>query len=368
MISTGPVDNRIRVLFALEDLLGLGINIEYWNVSKFTVQELGNSVYIKDLAIYSINDIQEFEDKIKEQKRSGVLYITYMNYFSKTFSCYKKLTKYDCKILYCVNGCLPELDYKKRFNSISFKKIWNSVIEKIYSSLFLSNIIKCADYELLTCGKASLVYKTNSNTIVKRYNSTDYEIFCNESLEPICSDKYIVFIDQYYPYHRDIALHGWKYINSDRYFSLLNDSFSQIENLYGCKVVIAAHPASELYKVKNPFDKRMIYFGVTNNLIRYSVAVIAHNSTAISFAVLNNKKLMLLTSNEIVTNYSTFHYMMVKYKTILDCPMYNMDHIKVDYSFKNIATSKYNQYKYDYLTNKETEKYSNLEILLSLLK
>ena len=78
------------------------------------------------------------------------------------------------------------------------------------------------------------------------------------------------------------------------FYGSLNSFFSKVEQHFGCKVVIAAHPSS-VY-TNNPFDGRDIIYNKTCELIKDCTAVCMHTSNALSYAILFNKPLALLTN------------------------------------------------------------------------
>lgn len=114
------------------------------------------------------------------------------------------------------------------------------------------------------------------------------------------TDRYIVYIDQYIPYHVDLKFHmpdlNQRQV-AEELFPSLNRYFCFLEKQYDCKVIIAAHPVSN-YR-DNPFEGREICLFQTAALVRDSVGVCMHSSNALSFVMLFDKPVVSMISNAI---------------------------------------------------------------------
>src|SRR3546814_15078066 len=76
---------------------------------------------------------------------------------------------------------------------------------------------------------------------------------------------------------------------------------SQLELQWGMPVVVAAHPSARNdERVRCCFEKQQeLAFGRTADLVRHAQGVLIHGSTAVSFAVLGNRPLLFLSSEEL---------------------------------------------------------------------
>ena len=115
-------------------------------------------------------------------------------------------------------------------------------------------------------------------------------------------------------------------VEPDNYYRSLRSLFDRIENELGLKVVIAGHPRADYQPFGNVFGDRKIFYGDTADLVTKSRLVLAHFSTAIGFAVMFRKPIMLLTSHEL---YSYTH----RHKHAFECfsrelggPLHSLDH------------------------------------------
>ena len=134
----------------------------------------------------------------------------------------------------------------------------------------------------------------------RRYqiNHPDYEVYQKVAKDTTNdSSNYVVYVDNFFPFHPDIQNRDSNvdpFRLAPLFYTSLNSFFSKVEQHYGCKVVIAAHPSS-VY-INNPFDDRDIIYNKTCELIKNCTAVCMHTSNALSYAILFNKPLALLTN------------------------------------------------------------------------
>jgi hypothetical protein len=132
-------------------------------------------------------------------------------------------------------------------------------------------------------------------------HALDYDVYLRNEAEGKprgISGKYAVFIDMYVPFHPDYELLGLEYeCTVDDYFPPLVAFFDLIESFTGCEVIIAAHPKAEYERHPDFFAGRKIIRNETINLVKYSDFVMTHSSTALNYAVLYGKPLLLLTQD-----------------------------------------------------------------------
>jgi hypothetical protein len=129
----------------------------------------------------------------------------------------------------------------------------------------------------------------------------------------------------------------------------MNLFFDSFEKKTGLEVVIAAHPRTLIQGQLSPWGKRQVIVGKSPLLVRDSALVLAHYSTAISFAVLWGKPILQLTTREYVKSYR--HNMFLSFSKVLDLDVVNID----DYQMKEISTD--NLFNFDEIAY---AKYTNL--------
>ena len=118
-------------------------------------------------------------------------------------------------------------------------------------------------------------------------------------------EKYIIFIDDNLVSGSDFALLNIiPPVDRDQYFAALNHFFQELENHFNAPVKIAAHPSSQNdHFLSARMGGRTIVHNKTAELVINSYLVLAHASTAISFAVLARKPILFMTTQDINRSY-----------------------------------------------------------------
>lgn len=107
--------------------------------------------------------------------------------------------------------------------------------------------------------------------------------------------KNIVFIDQEIEESFESKLlNNSNYIDKQKYWNCLNQIFNYFEKKFKTKVVIAAHFRRSNDKKNLPNIGRKFIFDKTPELIKDSKLVIGHHSTALNYAILMRKPILLL--------------------------------------------------------------------------
>ena len=113
-------------------------------------------------------------------------------------------------------------------------------------------------------------------------------------------DRYIVYIDQYFPYHVDLRYNKPDMNQSqltEEFFPSMNRYFDFLEKQYDCKVIIAVHPMANYQG--NPYERREMCSFQTAALVRDSIGVCMHSSNALSFVMLFDKPVVSLINGAI---------------------------------------------------------------------
>lgn len=111
---------------------------------------------------------------------------------------------------------------------------------------------------------------------------------------------FAVYLDENIACHEDNAEMGLKNpVSGEGFLGTLQNYFLQYEKETGNAVKIAAYPSTDISLYRQYFGDREILFKQTASLIKDSVAVFAHASTAISFCVLWKKPVFFLVDDEI---------------------------------------------------------------------
>lgn len=366
ILRYAPYTYNTSLFFSVDYLTKLGITIDYLEVSSITTRESGISLTDEYVNVCKMQSFKELADYIKSQNKENTLFIPFMSFFHKTFRCFYILSKYNCKIGYCVTGFLPMTPSSSKKKIIQMLKIRN--FRRIYYAFLNlvcnciknnSSIIKFADVIYYSGSKAPLnEYKFSDKTHFVELNSIDYEHFLmlnKEDIQPIRSENYMVFVDQYLPFHPDAKINGLSAIEPEGYYKKLNDFFKKLELYYDMKIVIAAHPKAIKYKTYDYFNHREVYWGITDELVKHANLVIMHFSTSVSFSVLHKKKVIFLSMPEIKNMNLTYHNLIVAFAESLGTVYYYLDEQLIVDGNISLNCDKYEAYKYSYLTTVQTE-------------
>jgi hypothetical protein len=217
-------------------------------------------------------------------------------------------------------------------------------------------------------------YQLNPANVVS-IHSFDYDRYLNyirgekELFFP--NEKVIVFLDQMLATHCDFGKSvSFSPVTAENYLPALNNFFDILERKLGMKVVIAASPRADYENKPNIFGSRRIVSGKTLEVVAESALVLAHTTTAMSFAVLFDKPILMLTTKEMseATGYANFLDNMAASLKLMPLCIDNAEEIN-KFHFENYTQwpRNYNDYKYKYVMTENTEDKLTWEILLETL-
>jgi hypothetical protein len=116
---------------------------------------------------------------------------------------------------------------------------------------------------------------------------------------PKFQSKYCVFLDQMLATHCDFGKTiSTSPVTAEKYFSSLKRFFNLIEAKLGMPVIIAASPRANYDTTPEIFGHRSIIQDETLELVANSDLVLIHSSTAVSFAILYDKPILVIKTNE----------------------------------------------------------------------
>jgi hypothetical protein len=129
-------------------------------------------------------------------------------------------------------------------------------------------------------------------------------------------------------------------------------------------VVIAAHPRANYDE--SLFEGRAIYRLATAELVRDTEFVLAHTSTAMSYAVLNGKPLVFIYTAGMAEAYEKWFIRELRcFADYLDAPVYNVDEVREgrEVALRPANRPRYERYKYNFLTSPLSENTPTEEIV-----
>ena len=244
-----------------------------------------------------------------------------------------------------------------------FKYIFISKLIQILSKPF------CRDSDFILVAGYKREHENNRKII--HANSFDYALYLNyinkSRKSDLCKDS-IVFIDGGGPlFSTDSLLTKGKYLLTiEKWYPAIRKYFDILEELTSHQVVIVAHPKHKFdSKTNKIFGNRRIVHGRTQEMIRNSKMVITRGSTATSFAVMYNKPIILIYSDEICQD--NRQYNLIKFwSEELSCPFVNIDNPNFPHKYKSfpiINKKSYTEYRLKYLTSRGDSK-TNCEVIM----
>jgi len=257
-----------------------------------------------------------------------------------------------------------------KFNHFTFNQLLQKFYEKFYELSYLNlNLIQPYSINFYA-GNQSKKTRVNAKKNVP-INLCDYDQYVkvkNDIKEGEEAKKYAVFLDINLPYQRDLSYLNLPKIEPKLYFDALNAFFIKIEEKFNISVVISSHPKSNY--AKRTFLNRRIIKLDTASLVKNSSFVISHHSTSISYAVLFNKPILFIYTNEMIRLYRKNIIEEINYiANFFKLDPVNIDNISdCEILIPKINTNKYIEYKYKYITSKKTELTESFNIITKNLK
>lgn len=377
-LSYLPLRRKIYQDLYIAELQKEGIGVEYWDLTDiYWKDSRGKYDIFDDVCVCEIKSFAELERKIKNRKEISILYIPLVSYTYNVLKLYKLLTHYKCSIGRFARGMIPAPEggtvVWKQLKKITLKKVRNHFLNYLAVKAKCKRKINTCDYMFLAGSKG---YKTlglasnidlNFSQIID-INTVDYDTYVEKkSSYPLIDQRYAVFLDEYLPFHPDFEMLNMPTLKEDEYYPQLNTFFDRIEKKYNLKVVIAAHPKAKLYHVKNPYGERQVIFNETCNLVVNADFVMAHNSTAIEYAVMANKAVLFLHSQELINKMPVYDSLIQLYARELAQSLIKFD-CEEDINFLDIDKEKYKIFLYNYLTSETSKDKLTRDIFLSFLK
>jgi hypothetical protein len=382
-IGYQPLTEKVKEDFYFQNLIEAGVEIEYWDLTDVFFSNLFEKK-LKDNYIYNFNSFAQFEERLRLMDNSKTLFISNITFEYKVIRLYQILSKYKCKTSFFGRGALPfysgsestlEKLYAKFKKAIDLKILLRYLKNKY--ALYLKRKEKVAPHFIVfragrngiqTVGCGSYIEESKSEVV--DVNSFDYDKFIeSKGSMKLVDSNYCVYLDEYLPFHPDFEMLGIKTVPHVEFYSKLNGLFKKIELLYNVEVVIAAHPKADKYREKDFFEGRKVFYGKTAELTLHADFVIAHCTTSMSFAVLNNKPILSLVSDSIKEVMPQYYQFIQNFSFTLNSKLVNVDKIEEgDLKLKEIDELKYEDYKYKFLTSKESENRLSSEIFIETIQ
>ena len=210
-----------------------------------------------------------------------------------------------CNVDYVFPRTASRKKEKSYWTDLSPRRVKNAVLYRLPRRLIP---IRKAD-AVVTYGAGDVQRKLNNvlydaHTRVELTNTIDY----NESIRalkraekdsiPGLPEKYVVFVDEYMPYHPDGLRLGLR-IDGERYYREVEGFLHRVSALTGMPVVIAAHPKADYTLHAECYRGMKIVQFKTAELLQGAQFVVTHLSIAIGMILACRKPFLLITTDEV---------------------------------------------------------------------
>ena len=379
IIGYAPISQKLNLTLGIDKLVNF-TKVDYWDVSPV----IGNQGFpgpctIPEVQEKRISSVSEYKKAVKGLGTDTIV-IFYMMVKYDTVVFYRYLAKTPCKIAAVVTGSLPVFSNSHDRGSLNEKlKNWGNSFWRhlslarlclaLKNKLALRSLhhIRPFDYYLYCGAKANYNdFNYNPKTFKIPISSYDYLLAKKSQKPDMVNGHYILFVDDYIPFHPDFLMNGVELVPPDTYFKEINSYFDKIEERYGLPVVIAAHPRADKYHEKDYFNGRQVIFNSTVGLSFHAEFVITHYSTAISYSVMNKIPIIFIYTDDMVSKIPSIGTVFAMADS-LNCNSVNVSR-SLDTSVFPVDEMRYDEYLFSYETSPETMSKDNSEIILDLLK
>lgn len=364
IIDHEPLTLRRMEIFRINELRERGVKLEFWDLSQYFHKgmQLVDTVDASFLVV--IKNLEELECRLNALAIKDTIFIveTFNEYRYRAF--FRLLSRKRCLMvrmeLYATTlknelsfwGKLKAANIQVIVRAIKFR--FENLLNKIYHRYY-----QIKDYDIY-------ISSGNRPEIDIHINHPDWENARKLKQTEYIPDnqKHVVFCDEYFPLHPDTL-----YFNKENveelnksvipYREAICNFFEIVEREYHLKVIIAAHPKSDYSP--DVFGGRAIYKYKTPELIRNCEFVIFHASTSISYAIIFNKPLLMITTPEYVRLKTNYNYQLSTAR-FLGLKNYNLQYENPGCPVR-ISDTLRDVYLYNFLTGKGIEDKDNVDIL-----
>ena len=350
--------------------------VEFWDISKILKKSESKpeQTYIDGIKILEKFSYKQLSNLLHDNRNTKTIYIIMASFHASNAKLYRILNKYNIFTVFFNWGDTPEAlafrhksflqKIKMLFNNqLPFKNSFRNIFGAIYCKIIKKlKLIKTHDI-YFNAGIGSNSISNAKKTI--DINLCDYDQFL-ENTHNKTELNQAVFLDSNLTENSDISLNDLKKINPKEYFKSLSRYFDYFEEKYNTEVIISAHPTSKYDN--NEFMGRQVTRLKTAELVVKSKYVLSHHSTAISYAVLNYKPINFLMINDWIGEYE--EYANHEISKSLGCNLINIDKIKSinDIKLSSVNKNLYDNYKYNYIVNKNSEGKTSSSIIIDEFK
>jgi len=155
-------------------------------------------------------------------------------------------------------------------------------------------------------GGTSAIARTSlEETRIVDIHGLDFDLYRSTVSGHRAKDEpFAVYLDQDMGFHSDYAKNGvTSPVEPERFYPALNRFFDRFATATGLRVVVAPHPRSDVMALRGRYPNADVVERPTALLVAESSAVLTHASTAVSFAVIAHKPIVLIGTQEMLRSW-----------------------------------------------------------------
>lgn len=357
-------------MFYIQELMAFGFEVQFWNLAPFQFPGLTLTGEIKPEYNIDVPSFARFEQMLEQTDIQNTIFIADLDEGWTNRRLLLRLRQKKCLLvrmyIHTGIGC----------NQFT---LWQNFIY-----LLSRTPVNAAKYAVRGLQYKWLMWRhgffknpyacfisSGSNPHIDIHiNHYDWEQFKISAEQPAeVKGKYAVFIDQYFPLHPEfirMSATGEADVEAVvHYRKKMCCLFDRIEQKYGLKVVIAAHPQARYDH--QTFEGRQIVKYKTANLVNHAQQVIMHHSASFGYVIMADKPLALVTTDHL-SSYNLIAKQLKYFSSHFHLPLFNLDHVSPDQvDIRKIAQGLRKKYIYGYLTTQGIENKQTANILCQTL-
>lgn len=347
-LITSPLSKRDYDRFGIQRWLDRGWEVKVFDFTKFLKPEFWSYVNGDKLNV-DFNSLKIFEDEKSalasiEALEDGTVFIDLIS-SSGAERKIRQTVQRKGVTLKCKLGSIPMGRYDKTKVLRIIQKIW-----KHPSSVFPFILNKIRQYQevppnyWVVGGSASTLNPPKVNLSLIKAHNFDYDFFLtDQNPEVELGEGGLVFLDSDEAYHSDFVQMGENpFVTAENYYPTMNTGLSHIAEALSCDVRIAAHPRSDYgnksFKYSFPILKDQTF-----ELIKRASVVVSHGSTALQWAIIMRKPIILVTTDEMKN--SLYNQITEAFAFELGNDVVNLSRIPIKYDWKSLLFVNETKYK-----------------------
>ena len=372
-----PLDSRNYNRFGIQKWVDRGWDVEIWDLTPLTYPVVWNKFHASKRKLSNFCGYYPIKSWI--QLRAKITTLQGVKYFIDLASTdiYSICTIIALKLRGVVRilqggGSIPSHKTSQRLKGRAIQA-WESGPKKLLFWMISGCFRKLASKLIrpgigIAGGIESLKYVGGAKDVINAH-SLDYDTYLNiKNSTTRKTDFGVVFIDQDYCFHPDYDYVGVKSpVSPEKYFPAVVNTLKSISKHLNTMACVAAHPRSSYQNLpKSVFEDVEVKLGITGELIKDCQVVVAHNSGILQLAVLFNKPIIFISTNEF-KNAEVLQGHCEAFAKSLGRRLINIDKDldQIDWQKELVIDSKkYASYKNKYIKTNGSPEKSSWEILI----